>query len=161
MALIPYRIGNSNFQAFAPTHLADKLKQMTKNKFAKPHHRCRPTANRRSEKRLLCSDLIKMRWVDRNGTRREEIVVLEGYSISGASLLAGVSIGEGTPVTLCGGDEELRATVRHCAPGSNGYLVGIHFGNQGWTYVPEHSLDLSLLSYSKEKEGLKSVQPDA
>lgn len=121
---------------------------MQKSNFARLRHRCRPTSCRRSEKRLLCSDLIKVQWVDELGHRREEIVVLEGYSSSGASLLLGVPIAAGTLITLRGGAEAFRATVRHCAPTSNGYLAGVNFGEQSGSYVPEHLLDTSRLVYS-------------
>ena len=100
--------------------------------------------------RLLCSDLIKIRWMDCHGARREEIAVLEGYSISRASLFMGVSIGESTPVTLCGGDEEFRATVRHCVPAPNGYLAWVDFLDQLHGYLPEHLLDPSRLTFAKE-----------
>jgi hypothetical protein len=123
---------------------------MQKDNFLRSRHQCRPATNRRTEQRLLCSDLVKVRWIDRHGARREEIVVLEGYSASGANLFMGVPIGEGTPVTLWGGGEELRATVRHCTPGPNGYLAGVHFGERPRSYVPEHLLDLSRLIHSEE-----------
>jgi hypothetical protein len=123
---------------------------MPKNVSTMRPHLCRPAASKRSEKRLLCSDLVRVRWVDGQGGRREEIVVLEGYSVSGASLLSGIPISAGTPVTLCGREEEFRATVQHCGPAQNGYLVGLSFGNQPRKYVPEHLLDVLLLSYSEE-----------
>jgi hypothetical protein len=131
-------------------HLADKREEMPKNLVTMRPHHCRPAANKRSEKRLLCSDLVRIRWVDGQSVRREEIVVLEGYSDSGASVLTGIPIGAGTPVTLCGREEEYRATVRHCGQAQNGYLVGLNFGDQPRNYVPEHLLDVLLLSYSAE-----------
>lgn len=131
-------------------NLADKGKQMTKKIITRQPRRCRPAACRRSEKRLLCSDLVRIRWLDRLGSRREEIVVLECYSVSGASMLMGIPLKEGTPVTLCGGEEEYRATVRQCCPAPNGYLVGLSFSEQTRNYVPEHLLDLLLLSFTVE-----------
>lgn len=98
----------------------------------------------------MCSDLIRMRWVDCQGARREEIAVLEGYSASGASMLMGLPVKEGTPVVLCGREEEFKAVVRHCGPAPNGYLVGVCFSEQSRRYVPEHLLDLLLLGYSGE-----------
>jgi hypothetical protein len=100
--------------------------------------------------RLLCSELIRIRWLDCQGARREEVAVLEGYSISRASLFMGVSIGESTPVTLFGGDEEFRATVRHCVSAPNGYLAWVDFREQPQGYLPEHLLDPSRLISSKE-----------
>ena len=108
-------------------------------------HRCRPGSNKGPEKRLLCSDLIKVRWADQQGAPREEIAVLEAYSVFGASLLMGVPVLEGTHLTLCGGTEEFLAKVRHCVPAPNGYMAGVTFGDQSRRYVPEHLLDLSRL----------------
>ena len=123
---------------------------MPKNKSTTQHHRCRRAASIHADKRLLCSDLIKLRWVDGKAVRREEIVVLEGYSNTGASLFTGLAIAEGTAVTLCGGGEEFRATVLQCGHSQNGYLVGVGFGEQAPSFAPEHLLDPSLLSYSVE-----------
>ena len=114
------------------------------------HYRCRPASDKRSEKRLLCSDLIKARWVVHQSAGREEVVVLESFSIAGASLFVGIPIREGTPLTLCAGGEEFRATARHCVRRSNGYLVGVSFGVPS-EYIPEHLLDTSRLIFSEEK----------
>jgi hypothetical protein len=143
---------------FDAPHLADKLEQMRKGKFAVQYHRCRPGSNRLADRHLLCSDLIKVRWVDRQGTRHEEIVVLEGCSSSGANLFLGVPISQGTAITLCGGNGEFGATVRHCVSGPNGYLAGVDFGEQSQGYVPEHLLDIARLVYSEDPEcqGCKS-----
>ena len=62
----------------------------------------------------------------------------------------GVPIGEGTAVTLCGGDEKHQATVRYCVAGPNGYLASVYFVGQALNYVPEHLLDLTRLIYSEE-----------
>ena len=86
-----------------------------------------------------------MRWVDRNRVRREEFVVVEGFSTSGASILLNEAINEGTAVRLCGSGGVLRAVVRHCGPAENGYLAGVCFWDQPRNYVPEHLLDLSPL----------------
>jgi hypothetical protein len=88
---------------------------------------------------------MKVRWADRQGAR-EEIVVLEGYSASGASLFMGVHVGKGTLVTLCDGEEEIRATVLDCVSAPNGYLAGVDFRERSLRYIPEHQLDISRLS---------------
>lgn len=87
--------------------------------------------------------------MDALGARHEEIAVLEGCSISGASLFTGVPIGVGTPITLGGGDEEFQGTVRHSVPAPNGYLAGVTIGELR-NYVPEHLLDLSRLIYPEK-----------
>jgi len=118
---------------------------MPNNTFARPQYRCRPDSIRRSEERLLCSDLIRIRWGDGLGERHEEVVVLEGCSVTGASLFTGVALGEGIGLTLCGGKEELKATVRHCVAVPNGYLTGVNFVDRSLSFVPRHLLDPSRL----------------
>ncbi len=132
--------------------MTDKLDKMAKHKLTEQHHCRRRVANENehADRALLCSDLIVMRWLDHKGARREEIVVLEGYSNASASMFMGLTIAEGTPVTLCGGGEEFLGMVSECSPEQNGYLVGIVFGDPSRSFSPEHLLDLSLLSYSKK-----------
>jgi hypothetical protein len=62
----------------------------------------------------------------------------------------GVPVGEGTAVTLRGGEEEYQATVRRCVAELNGYLASVCFVGQSHTYVPEHLLDVTRLNYSEE-----------
>ncbi len=131
---------------FDSSPLADKSRAMRKNVRAGQYDQSRGAVNRRAESRLLCSDLIQLRWMDRQRVRHKETVVLEGFSTSGASMLVGTAIVEGTAVTVCGGAEVLRAVVRHCDPVPNGYLIGVLFWGQPRNYVPEHLLDPSLLS---------------
>jgi hypothetical protein len=127
------------------SHMTDMVRWMPDNNPLESRcHGC-PTCDRRQEARLPCSDLVRVRWVDQLGARREEIVVVENHSASGASLFTGVPIREGVQVTLCGRDEDLLATVQHCVPAPNGYLAGVEFRAPSTRYVPEHLLDVARL----------------
>ena len=119
--------------------------------------RCRRSIReRRSQKRFLCSDLIRIRWTSESGDRRDEVAILEDYSISGASLFLGVPIAAGTPLMLHIEDTELPASICYCVQAPNGYLAGINFmepfsaaaGSR--TYLPQHLLDISRLDFTQE-----------
>ena len=117
---------------------------MPNNESAGQQGPCWRTTNKREEKRLLCSDLIQLRWMDRQGARRKEVAILVNYSPSGASLRMSRTIAEGTAVTLRSEGEVLHAIVRHCGPEQNGYVIGVRFWEKPRRYVPEHLLDPSL-----------------
>jgi hypothetical protein len=108
---------------------------------------CRPQHNRRGAKRLLCSDLIRLRWADESGRRYEEVAVLEDFSSTGASLFLGVPVPEGAPVTLHTSRGELPGVARYCLEAPNGYLAGMSFDLGAGEFVPEHLLDTSRLDF--------------
>jgi hypothetical protein len=125
----------------------------------KPNTRRRADRNRRAERRLLCSDLVKARWVTAAGERREEVAILEDLSPSGASLFLGVPAPAGVPLTLATPEREFKGKVRHCTPTNNGYLIGVEFPEAGgWrgedaaAYTPEHLLDVARLDFKPEPE---------
>lgn len=86
-------------------------------------------------------------------------MVLEAYSASGASLLMGLPIAEGSTIMFCAAVGEFLATVRPCGPAPKGYLGGVYFDQQPGNYVAEHLLDLSLLSNSLEPEPQSTFRP--
>jgi PilZ domain-containing protein len=100
--------------------------------------------NRRKCYRVLCSDLITVRWGSGRGFARSETAVLEDYSAAGASLFIPVRIEPGTAITLRSVEESFRAMVRRCEWRDNGYLLGIEFDEprpEGDSFTPEHRLD--------------------
>jgi hypothetical protein len=120
-------------------------------------YRHRQRTVRRSEHRLLCSDLVRLRWTVGSGGRCEEVAVLEDLSTTGANLLMGVVVEEGASVTVSKGDKEFHGTVRGCIMGHNGYFVGVEFeAGSRWNgraeYVPDHLLDVSQLRFRPDDE---------
>lgn len=110
-------------------------------------------AERRSEKRLLCSDLVKIRWTGMGGESREEIAIMEDVSPLGASLFTGVPVPEGAALILLTPAMQSHGEVRHCATVANGFSVGVRLSAArcwltGMDYTPEHLLDLSQLDFS-------------
>ncbi len=100
---------------------------------------------KRAEPRYLCSDLVILRWSDEARRRREETVVLENISTSGACVQAEVPVDENSEVTLLCGEAEFHGYVRSCYLRDEGYFVGIAFhADSHWSkakFQPAHLLD--------------------
>jgi hypothetical protein len=99
---------------------------------------------KRAEPRFLCSDLVTLRWSD-DERPREETVVLENISTSGACVQAEVPVTENAVVALLCGSAEFRGYVRSCYLRDAGYFIGIAFhADSKWSkarFQPEHMLD--------------------
>ena len=100
----------------------------------------------------MCSDLVQLLWLDENGSRQHEIVVLEDLSLAGVGLFMGVALTAGTAVELLSNDLRLAGQVKHCLFRENGYIVGLELDadskwaqEPGSKFMPEHLLDVSLL----------------
>ena len=117
-------------------------------------HKCRAGARpeRRAERRLLCSDLMQVRWTAPTGGRRCEMGILEDFSSGSASLFLGVHVPPMTGVSLQAQARMLQGVVRYCSPQPNGYVVGVEFDRESRRaeYIPEHTLDLDRLDFSPE-----------
>jgi hypothetical protein len=107
---------------------------------------------RRGSKRLLCSDLVQVQWVNPSGERFYEIAILENLSLSGVGLFTGVPLPPDVDVHIKGSKTELVGRVKQCVFRENGYIVGLELDEAskwaqkpGHNFVPEHLLDVSLL----------------
>jgi hypothetical protein len=114
----------------------------------------RRTCERRSSKRMLCSDLVQIQWTDDRGTPYREIAILENLSLAGVGLFTGVPVAEGTAVRIAVNDVQLSGCVRGCVFRENGYIVGLELdADSKWAQsvgrhiLPEHFLDVSLLDF--------------
>ena len=103
-------------------------------------------------KRLLCSDLVQLQWVEPGGARYREIAILENLSLAGVGLFAGVAVPEGTEVHMVVNDNQLVGYVKQCIFRENGYILGLELDSKSkWAqessreFLPEHLLDVSLL----------------
>lgn len=121
----------------------------------RPRTRCSSREARR-EKRLLCSDLLQLRWTEPAGGRREEIAVVEEVSPSGTTLFLGVPVPAGSDVMLCTGAESRPGVVRHSSPRPNGHTLGVQLHGhwrlhrEGSGFAAEHLLDVARLDLSAE-----------
>jgi PilZ domain len=102
---------------------------------------------RRSEPRLLCSDMIRVRLPGRG--RREISANLEDISASGACLLLEERLPLDAALVLLCGKSRFRGKVKYCVNHEIGYFVGVEFEDgQKWSrelYEPQHLLDVALL----------------
>jgi hypothetical protein len=100
---------------------------------------------KRAEPRFLCSDLVMLRWSDEARAERQEAVVLENISTSGACVQAEVPVAESARVSLVCGKAEFHGYVRSCYLRDDGYFIGIAFDEDSkWSkskFLPEHLLD--------------------
>jgi len=100
--------------------------------------------NRRDRRRLLCSDLITVRWSSGRGFAQEEVAVLEDYSHTGAGLFLSRKIDAGVSIRLRTDWESFGAWVRHCEWRENGYILGVEFDEprpEDGAFVPDHLVD--------------------
>jgi hypothetical protein len=119
----------STFHAHAPPHEADMQIMY----------------DRRIEPRMLCAELVELRWRDKQGFARCDMAHLEDISLSGASLQAEKPLLRGTALTIHYGNGELVGTVRYCLYRDWGYFLGVEFtGPCKWSsrhFKPQHLLD--------------------
>jgi hypothetical protein len=98
---------------------------------------------RRTETRLLCSDLIKIRL--EGALPRELTANLEDISASGACLQLEEPLPVDALVCLLCRRCRFWAKVKYCVHHEIGYFVGVRFeGGQKWSrelYEPKHLLD--------------------
>ena len=99
----------------------------------------------RSESRMLCADLVDIRWKDKTGRGRKATAILEDISTSGACVQIEGPIPENTIVKICHPKGQLQGTVRYCVYREIGYFLGIEFApGSRWSaqhFRPQHLLD--------------------
>ena len=110
----------------------------------------------RSESRMLCADLVEVRWKDKTGRGRKATAVLEDISASGACVQLDGPIPQNTIVKLCFPKGDLQGNVRYCVYRDIGYFVGLQFeADCKWSrkaFQPQHMLDMPrLISRSLKK----------
>jgi hypothetical protein len=100
---------------------------------------------RRSEVRLMCADMIRVRWMPSSGKSHRATALLEDISASGACLQMESSVPEGSIVRWSSAGKEFEGHVRYCEYRDIGYFVGIEFREGSkWSaraYEPPHLLD--------------------
>lgn len=104
---------------------------------------------RRLEHRMLCADLVQVRWKDPHGKARKTSALLEDISASGACLQTEIPLPVGIPVCWCTPRKEFNGTTRYCEYREIGYFVGVEFDEASkWSrkhFRPQHLLDLKRL----------------
>ena len=101
--------------------------------------------NRRVETRMLCADLVDVRWKDKNGRIRRTVANLEDISLSGACVQVDSPIPLKTTLQISYPKGELQGCVCYCIYREIGYFLGIEFEpGFRWSqrsFRPQHLLD--------------------
>jgi hypothetical protein len=105
---------------------------------------------RRSEVRILCADMVEVRWRDKvTGKSSHATALLEDISASGACLQLEMAVPVGAEMHWECPNHQFTGRVRYCTYREIGYFVGVEFGaGAGWSkqaYKPRHLLDLKRL----------------
>jgi len=92
--------------------------------------------------RLLCSELVTIRWREPRGASREQTGVLEELWPSGAGVSVDEPVPAGVAVRLKARNREYQALVSACEGWASGYSVGVEW-RDGHTpfFVPQHLTD--------------------
>lgn len=108
-------------------------------------------AERRSEIRMMCADLVEVSWRDPSGKSRKAQAVLEDISASGACLQLETALPLGVVVRWGSQKKEFAGVVRYCVYREIGYFAGVQLDPAcRWSkskYRPQHLLDLERLMY--------------
>lgn len=101
--------------------------------------------DRRNHPRLLCADLVHIRWKDKGGKTRKSVANLEDISATGACLQMEMEVPQDTVIRITHPNGELAGSVKYCQFREIGYFVGIQFEEGGkWSmeeFRPQHLLD--------------------
>src|SRR5437764_1431029 len=120
---------------------------------------------RRTEARMLCADMVDVRWKERSGKQKKTTALLEDISSSGACLQMEAPIPLGVEIGWDSPKQFFSGYVRYCVYREIGYFVGVEFGEATkWSkqaYTPQHLLDLEKLVVSKPGRGASSREPSA
>ncbi len=111
-----------------------------------PADRMFMTRGRRSARRSLCADLLKIRWSDESGASRRELATLEDISPTGACLKVEKAIPVGTTLTILYPSGSYQGQVKHCDPQMDWYFVGVEF-SPGYRWSKEKFEPAHLLQF--------------
>jgi hypothetical protein len=118
--------------------------------------------DRRVELRMLCADLVDVKWRDQTGRTRRGVANLEDISLSGACLQVDRPVALGTALLISYPKGELTGRVKYCVFREIGYFLGIEFEpGSRWSqrhYRPQHLLDPRRL-VTRVTNRLKSYTP--
>ena len=112
--------------------------------------------NRRYEPRLMCADLIEVRWRDPSGRPETCVANLEDISASGVCLQMEVDIPLNTMITISGPKGDYVGQVRYCVYREIGFFIGIQVepGSKGSrrNFKPMHLFDPQRLGPANRPE---------
>lgn len=99
---------------------------------------------RRLETRMMCADMIEVRW-NQGARTRHTVALLEDISTSGACLQMEVPLGMGVRIYWETPEQKFAGIVCYCEYREIGYFIGVEFApGTRWSeeeYQPQHLLD--------------------
>jgi hypothetical protein len=117
--------------------------------------------NRRVETRMLCADLVDVKWKDRTGKLRRTIANLEDISLSGACVQMDQPVPLQTTLQIAYPKGELQGRVCYCIYREIGYFLGIEFDpGYRWSqkmFRPAHLLDPRRLVNRAAQRAIRQV----
>jgi hypothetical protein len=100
---------------------------------------------RRSERRMLCADMVEVHWRDRSGKEQVAAAILEDIAASGACLQFEVPVPLGVEVRWDCPKQPFRGYIRYCVYREIGFFAGVEFAPSfKWSkaaFKPGHLLD--------------------
>jgi hypothetical protein len=113
-------------------------------------------SERRSEPRMLCADLVDVRWKEKSGKTRRAVANLEDISHSGACIQVDEQIPLGVTVQVSYPKGSFSGEVRYCLFREIGYYVGLMFETGSkWSeksFKPMHLFDPRTLARKAAKD---------
>jgi hypothetical protein len=120
---------------------------------------------RRAESRMLCADLVNVRWKDKSGRTRKSVANLEDISQSGVCLQLDTAIPIDTLLEISHSKGAFQGNVRYCLFREIGYFLGVQFSpGCKWSeshYQPQHLLDLRRLVILSARKAAKRGESEA
>jgi hypothetical protein len=105
--------------------------------------------DRRTERRMLCAEMIHVHWSQGKGARQCADAILEDISPSGACLQLETEVPVGSRISWKAANSKFEGRVRYCVYREIGYFVGVEFSDDSkWSessYQPDHLLDFNKL----------------
>jgi hypothetical protein len=120
--------------------------------------------DRRNNPRLLCADLVQVRWKDESGKSRKDVANLEDISVSGACLQMETNVAKETVIRITHQNGELVGKVKYCEYREFGYFLGLEFEGGNWSmheFRPQHLLDPRRLVERKTVDKPKNERINA
>ncbi|MEO7652242.1 MAG: PilZ domain-containing protein [Bryobacteraceae bacterium] len=117
----------------------------------------------RSEARMLCAELVNIRWKDKSGRGHKTTAILEDISSAGACLQLDSPVPVSTIIFIHHPKGKLQGIVKYCVYRDIGYFVGLQFDPESkWSpkqFQPEHMLDLPRLLARTLKSTARRLRP--
>lgn len=111
--------------------------------------------DQRREVRMMCADMVEVRWEDEENQPQRALALLEDISPSGACLQLETPVPLGAEVHWDSPKQSFAGFVRYCNYREIGFFAGVEFSNPcRWSkraFKPQHLLDLERLLANTKK----------